>query len=214
MSHNTNLAWVSYILVRCQAIRGCKPLRMEYTCMEQTSVILLLVSFITLISSTCWRKMPLAEFLIHVGGRWYWLNSLFCPLLSSVASFRCFKRGYKFLFIFFCCSMLIENVFRGGAMRRVTLSVRSAIRCTIILFSWPLHFMLCSNNFEGEKHKLSNNVFQYLQNCSNLSLVILHHPLCFVMVLFQWTSGIFVICYMCSPILVSSFLIGALVPFL
>jgi hypothetical protein len=99
-------------------------------------------------------------------------------------------------------------------MRRVTLSVRSAIRCTIILFSWPLHFMLCSNNFKGEKHKLSNIVFQYLQNCSNLSLVILHHPLCFVMVLFQWTSGIFVICYMCSPILVSSFLIGALVPFL
>lgn len=98
--------------------------------------------------------MLLAEFLIHVGGKWYWLNSLFCPLLSSVASFRCFKQGYKFLFIFFCCSMLIENVFRGGAMRRVTLSVRSAIRCTIILFSWPLHFMLCSNNFEGEKHKL------------------------------------------------------------
>lgn len=120
--------------------------------------------------------MILAEFLI--------LPSFVA--LCSVASFRCCKQGYKFLFIFFLCSMLIENVFRGGAMRRATLSVRSAIRCTIILFSCPLHFVMSSNNFEGEKHKLSNYYFfQYLQNCSNLSLVIQHRPLCFVMVLFQ-----------------------------
>ena len=79
--------------------------------------------------------------------------------LSSVASFRWCKQGYKFLVIFFLCSMLIENVFRGGAMRRATLSVRSAIRCTIILFSCPLHFVMSSNIFEGEKHKLSNYYF-------------------------------------------------------
>lgn len=108
--------------------------------------------------------------------------------------------NWSVIFLFAYCSTLTANVFRDGAMKKVIQYVRFANRSATFFFKcfWLQDTYFCFIIVSNGDFFLLSFFFNilWIWNYSNLSQVIQHHLLCFIMVVFQWTSGTFLPTYL------------------